>query len=103
MSRIQEVLANKNKIEKARKARRRNEMKLLKERSQFKAKLYELLQGIEVCLEDKNVDAIVINVPDDRLATFGTAIYSDEMVGYSVEQVRGNPNEFLIKRKYITL
>ena len=41
MSRTSEVLKNKNKVEKARKARRRNEMLTLRDKSAFKAKLYD--------------------------------------------------------------
>ena len=102
MSRVSQVLKNKNKIEKARKARRKSEMLTLRDRSAFKAKLYDELKHIDVIFEDSDVETIVLNVPDRALAQFNTAIYSEDLAGYDVEQSAENPNEFYIKRKYVT-
>lgn len=101
MSRISQVIKNKNKIEKSRKARRRNEMISLRDRSAFKAKLYDELKHIDVIFEDSDIDAILITVPDRALAQFNTAIYSEDLAGYDIEQVENQPNQFYIRRKYI--
>lgn len=101
MSRISEVLKNKNKVEKARKARRKNEMKILRDRSEFKARLYDELKQIEALFKDTSIEAIEITVPDRSLAQFSASIYSDDLADYTVEQVEDETNKFLIKRKYI--
>jgi len=101
MSRISEVIKNKNKVEKARKARRKNEMLTLRDKSAYKAKLYDELKHIDAILEDSDVDAILITVPDKSLAQFNTAIYSEDLVGYDIQQSEESPNKFYVRRKYI--
>ena len=51
MSRTSTVIKNRNKVEKSRKARRKNEMQLLRDKSAFKAKLYDELKHIDVIFE----------------------------------------------------
>ena len=102
MSRTSEVIKNKNKIEKARKTRRKNEMLTLRDRSAFKAKLYDELKHIEIIFEDPDIDAVRITVPDRSIAQFNTAIYSEDLAGYDIEQVKDQPNQFYIRRKYIS-
>lgn len=102
MSRIKDVIKNKNKVERARKALRRNEMMSLRDTSAFKAKLYDELQHVEVILSDSNVDAVSIFVPDKFMNLFSTAIYSEDLAGYDVSQVENESNLFLIRRKFIS-
>lgn len=102
MSRISDVIKNKNKVEKTRKARRRTEMNSLRDVSAFKAKLYDELQHIELILSDTDVDAVRIEVLERYLNQFSTAIYSEDLAGYEVTQVADKPNQFLIRRKFIT-
>lgn len=101
MSRTSEVLKNKNKVEKARKARRKNEMLTLRDRSAFKAKLYDELKHIEIIFEDSDVEAVRVTIPDRSLAQFNAAIYSEDLAAYDIEQVKDVPNQFYIRRKYI--
>lgn len=101
MSRTSEVLKNRNKVEKARKARRKNEMQLLKNRSAFKAKLYDELKHVEVMLKDADIDGVIVTVPDKSLAQFTTSIYSEDLAGYDIQQVPGQANQFCIRRKFI--
>ena len=68
MSRTSEVLKNKNKVEKARRSRRKNEINSLRSISAFKAKLYDELKHIEVILQDENIESVVIYVPDRYMA-----------------------------------
>ena len=102
MSRTSEVIKNKNKVEKARRARRKNEMKTLRDKSAFKAKLYDELKHLDVIFEDNDVEAVKITVPERSLAQFNTAIYSEDLAGYNIEQDDKQPNVFYIRRKYIS-
>lgn len=102
MSRTSEVLKNRNKIEKARKARRKNEMVTLRNVSAFKAKLYDELKHVEIILNDNDIDSVIISVPDKSLNQFSNAIYAEDLAGYDIQQVDGQPNQFLIRRKFIS-
>lgn len=101
MSRISETLKNKNKVEKARKARRKNEMLSLRDKSAFKAKLYDELKHVEAILNDDAVEAVVVTVPDKFISQFTTAIYTEDLAVYDVRQVPDKANMFYIKRKYL--
>ena len=103
MSRTSEVLRNKNKVEKARKARRKNEMQLLRDRSEFKARLYDEVKKIDAIFKDKDVQAVEIEVPDKSLAQFSASIYSEDLADYTIEQVQDETNKFLVKRKFIAI
>lgn len=101
MSRTSEVIKNKNKVEKSRKARRKNEMLTLRNRSAFKAKLYDELKHVEVILSDSDIDAVIVTIPDRALTEFTSSIYSEDLAGYDIKQVEGQSNQFYIRRKYI--
>lgn len=102
MSRISDVLKNKNKVERSRRARRKSEMISLRDKSIFKAKLYDELQHIEIILSDTNIDAVKITVPDKFLNMFSTAIYSEDLAGYEVTQVENESKQFYIRRRFIS-
>lgn len=101
LERTREVYRNKNKLDKALKARRKNEMLNLKNKSAFKAKLYDELKHIEIILQDPSIEAVQVTVPDKVLSQFSTAIYSEDLASYDVTQVEGESNMFLIKRKFV--
>lgn len=101
MSRTSDVIKNKNKVEKARKARRKNEMLTLKNKSAFKAKLYAELNHVEVILNDPDIDAVIITVPDKSLTQFTAAIYAEDLAGYEITQVENQTNQFYIRRKFV--
>ena len=101
MSRISETLRNKSKIEKARKLRRKNEMANLRDKSAYKAKLYDELKHIDAMFEDNDIEAVIITVDDKMLSQFNTAIYSEDLVGYDVRQDSKVPNKFYMRRKYV--
>ena len=82
---------------------RRNELLALKNRSAFKAKLYDELKKVEVILSDPSVNALVVTVPSRALAEFTASIYSEDLAGYDVQQVDGKPDMFYIRRKFIEL
>lgn len=101
MSRISEVVKNKNRIEKLNKARRKDELSKLRMTSAFKARLYDELKYIDVVLEDAEVEFVVITVQDKYLALFSSAIYSEDLAEYEVEQYNDEANQFKIKRRSI--
>ena len=103
MSRTSEVIKNKNKVEKARKARRKNEMLTLRNKSAFRAKLHDELNHVYVLLESGTVNAVVITVPEKILSEFNASLYSEDLAGYIVEQVEGVPNQFYLRSKIIDL
>lgn len=95
------VMKNKGKIEKVAKARRKNEINSLKDRSSFRAKLFAELQHIDVALQSPDIDGVIITIPQRYVAMFSEALYSEEMSGYIVEQVEGESSKFIIRRKFI--
>jgi len=99
--RTKQVVKNKHKLDKALKARTKNEMLNLRNKSAFKAKLYDELKHIEIILQDPDIDAVQITVPDKFLAQFSTAIYSEDLASYDVTQVDGESTKFLIRRKFV--
>ena len=101
MSQIMDVIKNKNKVEKARRARRKDEMAILRSKSAFKAKLHSELQHIDLILDDPNVKSITITVPDRALSDFTSALYSNDLSGYDIKQVPDTANQFYIEKKYI--
>lgn len=101
MSRISEVLKNKNRVEKIRRNRRRDEMTLLKQESSFKVRLYDELKKIDILFEKDEVEAVIIEVPNEFIAKFGAAIYSEDLAEYTIKQVDGYANRFLIERKIV--
>lgn len=102
MSRITEVIKNKNKVERIRRARRKEELNSLKMDSAFKARLYDELKKIDILLEKEEIESVVIEIPDMFIAKFGAAIYSEDLAEYDVQQVDGAPNKFHVRRKFIT-
>lgn len=101
MSRISEVLKNKNRVERSQKARRKEELNSLRSSASFKAKLYDELKKIDILLDSNEVDSVVITIPDMFIAKFGEAIYSEDLAEYDIQQVEGVPNQFYVKHKYL--
>lgn len=101
MSRISEVLKNRNRVEKTQRARRKEELNSLKVSSAFKARLYDELKNIDVILDSDEVESVVIEIPDQFLAKFGEAIYSEDLAEYDIQQVEGVSNQFYVRHKFI--
>lgn len=101
MSKIAEVLKNRNRVERLKKERHNEEVRNLRLNSAFRARLHEELKTIDVLLSSDEVEYIEINVPNEFLPQFGEAIYSEDLAEYDVKQVDGEPNKFLIGHKYI--
>lgn len=101
MSRIIETLKNKNLIEKAQKQRRREELQKIQNSSSYKAALSNGLKQIGVLLDNKEIEGVIIEVPEKMLPQFSEAIYSEELAEYDVMQIPGKANLFSIKYKLI--
>lgn len=101
MSRISQVVKNKNRVEKMRKARNKEEMVRLKNQTAYKARLYDELSHVDVILEDNDIDGVKITIPNQMIAQFSNSLYSDDLIGYDVEQVPDEPNSFIIRKKLI--
>lgn len=102
MSRIGEVLKNKNRVERANKARRKDELTKLRTRAAFNARLQEELSIVNLMLSDSDVDCVVIEVPEKYIALFSSAIYSEELADYSIAQHGDEPNQFEIRPKMLS-
>lgn len=101
MSRVSEVLKNKNRVERTQRARRKEELASLQVSAAFKAKLYDELKKIDILLGSEEIESIIISVPDEFLAKFGESIYSEDLAEYSIQQVEGVPNKFYVRHRYI--
>lgn len=101
MSRIREVLKNRNRVEKTQRARRKEELNNLRGTAAFKARLYDELKKIDILLDSDEIDSVVITIPDVFLAKFGEAIYSEDLAEYDIQQVEEVPNQFYVKHKFI--
>ena len=101
MSKIREVLENRNKVERAEKARRKEDLNALKEDSVYRARLLDELGKIDMILDSEDVKAVIIEVNEKELPKFGRAIYSSELAEYDVVQVNNSANKFKISRKLI--
>lgn len=101
MSRIAEVIKNKNRVEKIRRGRRKDEMTAIRQESAFKVRLYDELRKIDVLFETEEVTSVIVEIPDEFLPKFGLVLYSEDLAEYIVTQVEGYPNRFSIERKYI--
>lgn len=99
MSRTSEVLKSKNRIEKMQRARRRDEIALLRKQSTFKAKLYEEMSKVGILLKSCEVECIVITVEEEFISAFNTAIYTEDLAEYNVQQI--DTNTFGIRRKQV--
>ena len=101
MSRISEVIKNKNRIEKSHRARRKEELSNLRGKAAYKAAISDELKYIDTLLSSDEIEGVVIKVPDKQIAKFSESIYSEELAGYEITQMPNEPDKFLIRLKAI--
>lgn len=99
LSRVSQVIKNKNRREKLARNARNQELRDMQMDSAYRAKLYEILSNIEILLSDEEVDRVRIEVPDAHLSKFMKAIYGEEMAIFEIIQV--DNNIFDIGRKIV--
>lgn len=101
MSRIADVIRNKNRVEKSQRAKRKDEISSLKNKAAFNAALSDEMSNIEVLLESEEIDSIVVQISENNIGKFGEAIYSETMSGFDITQKSGEPDKFIIRLKTI--
>lgn len=101
MSRVSEVLKTKNLVEKSHRARRKEELAKLKNTADYKAALNNAFKHIDLLLNCRELDGVVVKVPEKQLAQFSESIYSEELSGYDIVQVSGEPDQFIIRQRLI--
>ena len=101
MSRISEVIKAKNKVEKSHKARRDEELSKLRGDAAYKAALSDSFRHLDVLLNSSEIGGIIIKVPTEQIAKFSENIYSEELSGYEISQIPGEPDQFMVRMKAI--
>lgn len=99
MSKLLSVIKSKNRISKAAKKRRNEEISNMRALSMYKVKLVDDLKMIKMMLDDNNVDSIKIKIPKEQLTYFLKVMYSEELNEYTITQV--DADVFSIGRKEI--
>lgn len=102
MSRIIDVIKNKNRIEKESRRKRKEEMRMLQSNSEYKASLLEYLEQLNILMDNIEVESIEVEIPEKNLGKFSSAIYSDDLTEYEIAQDTKKANRFIIKKKYIS-
>ena len=93
LSRIGQVIKNKNRREKADRLRKRQKMAAMQLEAAYRAKLNDDMKQVSILLEDEEVDTVRIEIPDQLLSQFLKAMYAEEMAEYSITQVGANTFE----------
>lgn len=102
MSRISEVIKNKDKIAKLDRQRRQNDLNSLRSDAAYKARLSEDLKMVNLILNDPDVDAVAVKVPNKYLPNFSRAIYAEDLAEYDINQLEeDDANTFVIRRKVL--
>lgn len=99
MSRIGDVLKNKNRVEKLNRQRQQEDMANIKREAKFKTALSNDLRHLEVLLDSEEVSSVVMEIPSEHLTQFTRALYSPELTDYEITQE--DANRFRFKRKIL--
>lgn len=99
MSQLGKVIKSKNRIAKAAKIRRNEEISKMRALSLYKVRLIEDLRLVKLMFEDDKVESIKIRIPSNELSYFLNVIYSEELNEYVIAQV--DENTFEVRRKEI--
>ena len=95
------AMRNKGKIERAARQRRKNDIANLRDKSSFKAKLYAELQHIDILLQSSDIDGVIVTIQDRFIPMFSEALYDEDLASFDVNQIEGESNKFIIRRKFI--
>ena len=101
MSRISEVLKNRNLVEKSQRARRKDELNALRSKAAFNASLNDEMKFVGMLLNSPEIESITVTVPEQSIAKFGEAIYSETMSSFDVQQSPDAPDKFIIRLRTI--
>lgn len=104
MSRTSEVIKGRKKIEKELRKRKNEEVTKLRSSSSFRASAYEFFKEVSTLLEDDSIESVNIVIDDSDIANFGSMIIeSHELDVFDIRQVKGKSNEFIVKKRYISI
>lgn len=99
MSRIVNVLKNKNRLEKEAMARRNRELQRMKKEASYKARLRTALKQVDNLLEKSDIKSVLVEIPKASIAEFTRVIYEPDMAEYSIRQL--TVTKFTISRKEV--
>lgn len=99
MSRIGDVLRNKNRVEKINRQRQQEDMANIKKEARFKTALSNDLRNLDVLLDSGEVSSVVMEIPSEHLTKFTRALYSPELADYEITQE--DANKFRFRRKIL--
>lgn len=99
MSRIINVIKNKNRLEKEAAARRNRELQRMKKEASYKARLRSALRQVDTLLDKTEIKSVLVEVPKASIAEFTRLIYEPDMAEYSIRQLTAT--KFAIGRKEV--
>lgn len=99
MSRVINVLKNRNRLEKLEKERSKTEMENMRLDTAYRAKLIEVMDAIQMILDIEGVKSVVINIPEVHISRFMKTLYLEEMSQYNIKQL--NELQYEISNKVI--
>lgn len=103
MSQIMNVIKNKNRVDKANKKRRNEELKSMRTETMYRARLSEDFKMVGMILEDSEVESVDIIVDQKQMSLFSKAIYNEELAEFNIVQDEEDGNRFTISRKFVSL
>ena len=59
------------------------------------------MKKIDSLFDSPEISSIIIEVPEDKLALFTEAMYSEDTAEFAITQVDGESNKFRVQRGYI--
>lgn len=101
--RVKEVRANKNRVARAQKARRKDDLDKLRQEASFRAQVMEQIRTVDALLESPQIKSVSIVVPEKHLPLFSRIIYASDLAEYDIRQSQevGRANEFEVSRKIV--
>lgn len=98
MSRLRQVLKEKDRVEKEERRRIQEEIKYMQSESLYKNSLAKLLKMVDSLLDCPNVNSVVLQISEINLPKFQKAMYDDIMLEYDVRQIDSNRFEVSSKK-----
>lgn len=103
MSRLAQVIKQKNAREKENRERIKDNIRELNKKTYFKSKLQTELRKLDLILEQEGVKSVIVSIPDKSIALFTEALYEGELSEFEFRQMRDANNEFEVSKAYIDI
>lgn len=101
MSMISDVVKSKKKIKDLTTARNKEQVSRLRKSTAFRARLVAELNDIDKLFDTNEVSSVTVRVSESMIADFTEAMYSEDTAEFTITQVDGEPNLFIIQRGYV--